>query len=491
MLKRIVVLLLFVQVSFGQTKEGVELCLEYQKIVSGFNSEKEANEALDKILNVIGASKNFTLIPCDNINNALAITFKSERYILFDSEFMNQITQLTNDWSSIFILAHEVGHHINGHTREALLISVLDDITLEKKRQEELEADEFASFILAKLGASYSEIEETIDLIASNEDDLYSTHPSKNKRIAAIKTGYYKAKENVNNNSKIKTKVNDVIVNSNWKYKYFSRRNSTNTMMTWVVDDYIYESELEGKPLDPFEIKDLEKLIPLSWKKIEAIGVINNNSNNNNIFLTIDKKKYKSIRGITFDKLSQFSDLYVKYFPYTTIDIKIEGLLEQPKIQKISPYQPIPTKDQQLPQDQYPMNEEGIISKFEYVVDDLEPGFFTVVLEGFSEPRRSLNDLFKRSIDDIAMPLPIRIIDSHNPDPRIYGYWFNTNSESEERVLIAIQKFLNQIKNGNKLYVRIGREIFDKKNEIWMKNYDFETYTYVFDLTGSSKALSF
>ena len=89
------------------------------------------------------------------------------------------------------------------------------------------------------------------------------------------------------------------------------------------------------------------------------------------------------------------------------------------------------------------------------------------------------------------MPLPIRIIDSHNPDPRIYGSWFNTNSESEERVLIAIQKFLNQIKNGNKLYVRIGREIFDKKNEIWIKNYDFETYTYVIDLTGSSKALQF
>ena len=137
------------------------------------------------------------------------------------------------------------------------------------------------------------------------------------------------------------------------------------------------------------------------------------------------------------------------------------------------------------------MSKEGLISKFEYVVDDLEPGFFTVVLEGFSEPRRTSNDLFKRSIDGIAMPLPIRIIDSHNPDPRIYGNWFNTNSESEERVLIAIQKFLNQIKNGNKLYVRIGREIFDKKNEIWMKNYDFETYTYVFDLTGSSKALSF
>jgi hypothetical protein len=46
-------------VSFGQTKEGVELCFEYQKSISSFTSEKEANEALDKILSVIGASKIF------------------------------------------------------------------------------------------------------------------------------------------------------------------------------------------------------------------------------------------------------------------------------------------------------------------------------------------------------------------------------------------------------------------------------------------------
>ena len=114
MLKRIVVLLLFVQFSFGQVKEGIELCFEYKRAVSAFTSDKEANEALDKILSVIGASKNFTLITCDNIFNALAVTYKGERYILYDGDFMKKISELTNDWSSTFILAHEVGHHING-----------------------------------------------------------------------------------------------------------------------------------------------------------------------------------------------------------------------------------------------------------------------------------------------------------------------------------------------------------------------------------------
>ena len=193
MLKRLVVLLLFVQISFGQTKEGLELCILYKNSFSAFTTEKEANEALDKILNVIGASKNFTLIPCDDINNALAVTFKGDRFILFDGKFMRDITQLTNSWANMFILAHEVGHHINGHTRDFFLATVLDDQSLEDRRKEELEADEFAAFVVSKLGASFAQIEETIKLIASNKNDLYSTHPSYDKRIAAVKRGFDKA----------------------------------------------------------------------------------------------------------------------------------------------------------------------------------------------------------------------------------------------------------------------------------------------------------
>ena len=34
----------------AQTKTGIELCVEYQKAFSAFTSEKEANVALDKIL---------------------------------------------------------------------------------------------------------------------------------------------------------------------------------------------------------------------------------------------------------------------------------------------------------------------------------------------------------------------------------------------------------------------------------------------------------
>ena len=61
------------------------------------------------------------------------------------------------------------------------------------QRKQELEADEFAGFILAKLGATLEQTSSTINLIASNRDDTYSTHPSRSKRLAAISIGHNKA----------------------------------------------------------------------------------------------------------------------------------------------------------------------------------------------------------------------------------------------------------------------------------------------------------
>lgn len=214
MLKRLIIFLLFVQISYGQTKEGIEICLKVQEYVNSFITDKEAENALDKILSVIGASKNFRLQSCDNINNAIAVTFKGNRYILYDKKFMQLITDYTNNWSNLFILAHEVGHHINGHTRDAALSAILDDTSLAKQRQEELEADKFAGFVLAKLGASLNQTIAAIDLMTTNSDDRYSTHPNKNKRIEAIRIGF--------NNGLPKINTGASYSNSSTSDSYFS-----------------------------------------------------------------------------------------------------------------------------------------------------------------------------------------------------------------------------------------------------------------------------
>ena len=119
MKKLFILILLLPSLILGQTKDELDLCMAIQG--NSFSTDTAAENALKRILNTIGASKNFVLTPCDNINNAIATAYKGKRYILYDRKFMDLISKNTNDWSNLFILAHEVGHHINGHSIDIIL----------------------------------------------------------------------------------------------------------------------------------------------------------------------------------------------------------------------------------------------------------------------------------------------------------------------------------------------------------------------------------
>jgi len=201
-MKNLLLLTLFVFIgsinaqSYDDASEASELCLLAQgSIGNNFIDDKDADIALEKILSVIGASKRFILQPCSDINNAVATSYKGLRYILYDKSFMSTIANISTSWSQLFILAHEVGHHINGHSIDILLAAadIVEPKTLAAKRKQELESDEFAGFILGKLGATLEQTSEAINLLASNKDDTYSSHPTKTKRLNAIKIGFNKA----------------------------------------------------------------------------------------------------------------------------------------------------------------------------------------------------------------------------------------------------------------------------------------------------------
>ena len=111
MKKLIIFFFLVVSASYSQTSDALKLCVALQ---NNFTSNYEANNAVDKILSVIGTSQKPILQPCSNINNAVAASYKGQRYILYDKDFMESLTVGRNKyWSNMFILAHEVGHHIN------------------------------------------------------------------------------------------------------------------------------------------------------------------------------------------------------------------------------------------------------------------------------------------------------------------------------------------------------------------------------------------
>lgn len=181
---------LFAQnLDYNNGYESVRICTAIQG--NNFVSEKSADEALTKILSVIGASKRFVLQECSNINNAVALTFNGVRYIMYDPEFMSELKD-SSDWTNMYILAHEVGHHINGHSVDVILSSngMGEETSLSTKRIQELEADEFAGFVLGRLGATLSQTQSVMKTISSDGDDSYSTHPSRSKRLSAIKRGF-------------------------------------------------------------------------------------------------------------------------------------------------------------------------------------------------------------------------------------------------------------------------------------------------------------
>jgi|TARA_B110000240_G_scaffold196971_1_gene250693 tetratricopeptide (TPR) repeat protein len=156
--------------------------------------------ALDEILIVSGLAKRFFLMECSAIKNLAAFTPPNgwQRYLLYNKDWIKKTYSDNNYYHHLSILAHEVGHHLNGHT----LVSNGTSIEkLQESRTMELEADYFSGSIMFKLGASLMESQEAILRVSNNSDDTYSSHPSRDKRLKAIEDGYNdaNAKDSGNN----------------------------------------------------------------------------------------------------------------------------------------------------------------------------------------------------------------------------------------------------------------------------------------------------
>lgn len=138
-------------------------------------------DIINKILSYSGIPSNFEIYEA-NIENAVATIIDNQRYIVYDARLFDYTDRSTkSNWSSISILAHEIGHHLSGHTM----------LPSSDKIKSELEADKFSGFVLYKMGASFEDTTKAISLLGTTSDT--ETHPSKSKRIQAIKLGWDEA----------------------------------------------------------------------------------------------------------------------------------------------------------------------------------------------------------------------------------------------------------------------------------------------------------
>jgi hypothetical protein len=203
-MKKILLTLIFLPlISIGQTKMNISSACSYfsEKLpteIYSFSSDNEAQTALGRITYAAGLPPNFKLV-AGNVPNACA-TLKwnakiqgYDRYIIYNQTFMQRLKNATNDWAALSILAHEVGHHLSGHSL----------INGGSRPELELEADKFSGFILAKLGATLQQAQVAINSLQSENYSL--THPPKSARLAAIANGWVSASSNSTNNNNSST----------------------------------------------------------------------------------------------------------------------------------------------------------------------------------------------------------------------------------------------------------------------------------------------
>jgi hypothetical protein len=138
-------------------------------------------ELFSDIVDLIGLEGEFQLKEA-RVLNLEATVEHGKKYVLYNPDYIDWLNRATRDkWAVLTLLAHEIGHHVNGHTRRRS----------GSKPRIELQADQYAGYVLHQLGASLQQTQEVMHLVASARGSR--THPSRAARLSALAKGWSKA----------------------------------------------------------------------------------------------------------------------------------------------------------------------------------------------------------------------------------------------------------------------------------------------------------
>ncbi len=171
----------------GRVNMAAVLASKSSSLAMGFSSISEARTIINDIMDVVEQQQNFEVVSTSQVDNAAAMFYNGQRYILYNPRFINQLDYVANDrWGAISVLAHEIGHHLLGHTMDGG----------GNQQMKELASDEFSGLVLRRMGASLHQAQLAMSLISSPEGS--ASHPGLNNRLKAIARGWNAT--NVRNN---------------------------------------------------------------------------------------------------------------------------------------------------------------------------------------------------------------------------------------------------------------------------------------------------
>lgn len=151
---------------------------------------------IENIKEVAGIHTHF-IVKEDKVDNIEATMIRRKKYILYNPHFMEEINYASKDkWATIALLAHEIGHHVKGHTSKK---------PKKGRLQCELEADEFAGYVLRKLGATLEQAQIVMKFIARSKPS--GTHPARKDRMEAIQKGWNAASSVSRNHEEVSARI--------------------------------------------------------------------------------------------------------------------------------------------------------------------------------------------------------------------------------------------------------------------------------------------
>ncbi len=166
-----------------------EEIVKWETIEYNFSEKSDASSIVSEILGAAGIAPNFIVRPMKIDNAAATILPGGQQMIYYNPGFFQRIKNATEtNWAVYSVMAHEIGHHVNGHVLKAG----------GSRPHSELEADYYSGFILYKLGASLEQAKKCMNLIGSSSGS--SSHPPKAERLVSITKGWKEAKAKDNRN---------------------------------------------------------------------------------------------------------------------------------------------------------------------------------------------------------------------------------------------------------------------------------------------------
>ncbi len=159
------------------------------KDVHAYNEIEWMDNIIKSITKLTGLQSKIKLISQPGSNNCSALCIEngigSDRYIIFDRLFLEQYEKKTNKWFVVGVVAHELGHHLNGHTIGGF----------GSRPDNELEADAFAGFVMQKMGATKDEAQAIFSFLDATQGP--PSHPVRSERYLAVQRGWNDASKNI------------------------------------------------------------------------------------------------------------------------------------------------------------------------------------------------------------------------------------------------------------------------------------------------------